>query len=179
MLPQLPQSVNSTDLARLDRFLRSNACGNQAMGLSYAHGFLTVVVSGPEQLESSEWMRLMFDEPVFNSGVEGEEMLRLALQLFTDIERGLRGDIEFCPILDYVTDGCGSTHVDARSWSQGFLDGMALFNEYWRNDDRHALNGPLNLIYQLANMHSVPDHVYSGLCDTLSDAAESIYRYWL
>ena len=178
MLPQQPQTVNTADLARLDLFLRSNACGKQAMGLSYAHGFLTMVASGPEQLESSEWMRLMFDEPVFKNGVEGEEMLSLALHLFTDIERGLRCDNEFRPILDYVGDSRGSTHVDAQPWCQGFLDGMTLFNEYWSNDDRNTLKSSLNLIYQLANIHSVPDHVYAGLCDRLPDAAESVYRYW-
>ena len=178
MLPQQPQTVKAADLARLDRFLRSNACGKQAMGLSYAHGFLTMVASGPEQLDSSEWMRLMFDEPVFKSGVEGEEMLHLALHLFTDIERGLRGDKKFRPILDYVGDNLSSPHVDAQPWCKGFLDGMALFNEYWSNNDRNALKSSLNVIYQLANMHSVPDHVYANLCDTLPDAAESIYRYW-
>ena len=178
MLPDHPQTLTTVDLAQLDRFLRSTACGRQAMGLSYAHGFLSVVASGPEQLESSEWLRLMFDEPVFESGEEGERVLGLALRLFVDIEKGLRGTLAFRPIFNYVDDSGGFRHVDAQAWCQGFVDGMGLFDELWTHATRIALQEPLGLIYQLANMPSQPDQVYARLCDRLPGAMQAIYHYW-
>jgi hypothetical protein len=61
MHPESPQPLQQSDLYRLDQFLRSEACGNQAMSLSYAHGFMTSVASGPESpqpLQQSDLYRL-------------------------------------------------------------------------------------------------------------------------
>lgn len=178
MLPDHTRPLGQTDLARLDRFLHTAACGGDAMGLSYAHGFLTAVASGPERLEPAEWLRLMFDEPVFGSGDEAREMLGLALRLFGEIERGLAEDGGFRPVFDYVRDGGGRTHVDAQRWCRGFASGFALFSERWTPDARAILNAPLDLILRLARTRSRPDAAYARLCDAVPGAAESVYRYW-
>ena len=177
MLPEHAQPLVPSDLARLDRFLHTAACGEAAMGLSYAHGFLTAVASGPEQLEPAEWLRLMFDDPVFESGDDASEMLGLALRLFREIERGLDGGMTFRPVFEYVRDVSG-THADAQRWCRGFSAGFALFSECWTREARTALDTPLSLIFQLARTRSLADPAYLRLCDALPDAAGSVYRYW-
>lgn len=178
MLPETLQPLDPTDLARLDRFLHTVACGQDAMGLSYAHGFLTAVACGPERLEPSEWLRLMFDEPVFESGEEAGEMLGLALRLFGEIEHGLQHATGFRPVFDTVRDPDGGTHADAQRWCLGFVAGFALFREHWTRDARAALHTPLNLILRLADIRALPDPVYAQLCEALPAAARSVYRYW-
>jgi uncharacterized protein len=178
VLPEQAQPLNPADLARLDHFLHTAACGQEAMGLSYAHGFLTAVASGPERLEPSEWLRLMFDEPVFESGAEAGEMLGLALRLFREIEHGLHADAGFRPVLESVRDTAGDTHVDAQHWCRGFVSGFGLFSERWSRTDRAALHTPLRLIFQLAGMRGLPDPVYARLCEVVPDAAALVYRYW-
>ena len=170
--------LNQSDLSRLDRFLRSNACGKEAMGLSYAHGFLTAIASGPEQLDSAEWLRLVFDEPVFNSGVEGEELLNLALRLFSEIQQSLKNSLGFRPIFDHVRSHSNQIYADAQPWAMGFTDGIKLFAECWTTDANRALKSPLNFIFQLANTQGLPDNRYSKLCDAIPDAAEYIYCFW-
>lgn len=178
MLPDQRRPLHEADLARLDHFLRSAACGQEAMGLSYAHGFLTAVASGPEQLDPAEWLRLMFDEPVFENGAEANEMLGLALRLFQEIEHSLRNETGLRPVFDFVRDRAGDTHADAQRWCRGFASGFALFSERWTRRARGALHTPLSLIFELSQLRSRPDAAYTRLCDALPAAAESIYRYW-
>lgn len=178
MLPEHACPLGRTELARLDRFLHTAACGGDAMGLSYAHGFLTAVASGPERLEPAEWLRLMFDEPVFGSGDEAREMLGLALRLFHEIERGLGERGGFHPVFEYVRDDGGRTHVDAQRWCRGFAAGFALFSERWTPEARTVLNASLDLILRLARTRGLADAAYARLCDGVPGAAESVYRYW-
>jgi len=178
MLPEHTRSLNQADLARLDQFLHTKACGQEAMGLSYAHGFLTAVACGPEQLEPSEWLRLMFDDPVFESGDAAKEMLGLALRLFQDIESGLRGEAAYRPVFEYVRDNAGDMHSDAQRWCLGFVSGFGLFSELWSRDARTHLQIPLGLIFQLAKLRGRPDPTYAQLCDALPEAVGSVFRYW-
>lgn len=178
MHPEPTHPLNQTDLARLDHFLHTAACGREAMGLSYAHGFLTAVASGPERLEPAEWLRLVFDDPVFESGDDAREMLGLALRLFQEIERNLGSDGGYRPVFEFVRDGAGRTHSDAQHWCRGFAAGLALFSERWTRSARATLNTPLELIFRLAETRGLPDTAYARLCDALPAAAESVYRYW-
>lgn len=177
MLPERIQPLTPADLARLDGFLHTAACGQDAMGLAYAHGFLTAVASGPEPLEPAEWLRLMFDEPVFSTSAEADEMLGLAMRLFAGVEYGL-GNGGFRPVFDTVRDRAGGTHTDAQAWCRGFASGFGLFSERWTQQARAALDTPLRLILQLAGVRGLPDPAYAQLCDLVPDAAESIFRYW-
>lgn len=178
MLPETSQPLSETDLARLDGFLHSSACGGEAMGLSRAHGFLTALASGPELLEPSEWLRLMFDEPVFASGDDAQEMLGLAMRLYDEIERGLRGDTGFRPVLEYVRDSAGPVRVDAQRWCRGFVSGFALFRERWTRAARASLDLPLSVIFKLAETPGVAGPAYAQLCDALPEAAGAVFRYW-
>lgn len=178
MLPERTQPLTQTDLLRLGHFLQTAACGDEAMGLSYAHGFLTAVASGPERLEPEEWLRLMFDDPVFASGDDAREMLGLALRLFREIECDLQAGAAYRPVFEYVQDQIGATHIDAQRWCRGFSAGLALFSEHWTRHAHSSLSTPLILVSQLAHMRSQPDAAYARLCDALSDAVKSVYRYW-
>lgn len=177
-LPETNRTLSQTDLLRLDRFLHSAACGRDAMGLSHAHGFLTAAVSGPEALAPDEWIRLVFDEPVFESGEEAQEMLGLVMRLYRDIESGLGSGGQFRPLLEYVRDGGGVTRVDAHVWCEGFMSGMTLFREHWTRADWQAMNEPLTVISRLAQLPVSADATYADLCAALPIAAEMVYLFW-
>jgi uncharacterized protein len=178
MFPMHAFPLERADLLRLDRFLRSAACGSDAMGLSRAHGFLTAAASGPEGLAPDEWIRLVFDEPVFASGEQAQEMLGLAMRLYRDIEAGLRVSGGFRPVLEYLGDGEGAPRVDAHAWCEGFLSGMRLFREHWTGAAQAMLQEPLEVISRLARMRPARDGRYARLCEALPLAAEVIYLFW-
>lgn len=179
MLPSLTTPLSQSDLLKLDAFLHSPACGREAMGLSRAHGFLTAAASGPEQLEPGEWLRLVFDEPVFANGEQAEAMLGLAMRLYQDIENSLDEAGSFRPVLDFVRDGAGGVAVDASAWCQGYFSGMSLCREQWNMHAGHRLDSLLAPILQLARYrNSTHDARHRQLCDELPVTAEAVYRYW-
>lgn len=183
MLPTCLQALDQGDLLKLDAFLHSSACGREAMGLSRAHGFLTAAASGPEQLEPGEWLRLVFDEPVFASGEQAETMLGLAMRLYQEIETSLEAGLEhpgsYRPVLDFVRDGADGVAVDATAWCQGYFSGMSLCRELWAMHGGRELNGLLAPIFELARHRGVVrDASHRRLCDELPGTAESVYRYW-
>lgn len=176
MFPVPSRPLTEADLARLEGFLRSRACGPDAMGVSRAHGFLTAAVSGPEALSAEEWIRLVFDEPVFASGEQAGEMLGLALALYRDIEEGLRqGD--FRPVWEAVADGL-RVRFDPRPWCEGFLAGTRLFGEHWAGAAGGMLRQPLEVIQRLACLTPSGGESYARLCEALPLAVQVIYLYW-
>lgn len=178
MFPTQSSPLDQGDLLRLDRFLRSDACGDDAMGLSRAHGFLAAAVSGPEALAPDEWIRLVFDEPVFENGAQAEEMLGLAMRLYRDIEAGFRVSGHFRPVLEYVRDDGGAVQVDAHAWCEGFLSGMRLFREHWTRAAQALLQEPMDVVLRLARMRPGSDGQYARLCAALPVAAEAVYLFW-
>lgn len=178
MLPASTPPLNHADLLKLDAFLHSPACGREAMSLSRAHGFLTAAVSGPEQLEPGEWLRLVFDEPVFESGEQAETMLGLALRLYREIEDTLGSAGSYRPVFDFVRDN-GGTAVDTTAWCQGYFSGMSLCRETWSLHAGGELDNLLAPIYELARYRgAVRDSSHRRLCERLPASAESVYRYW-
>lgn len=179
MLPAQPSALSQADLIRLDAFLHSSACGREAMGLSHAHGFLTAAASGPEQLEPGEWLRLVFDEPVFANGEQAQDMLGLALRLYQDIEARLGQPGSFAPVLDFVATATGRALPDATAWCRGYLSGMSLCREPWDGYGGWPLDRGLAPIIALSQADvPSPDEHYRYLCDALPGTAEAIYRYW-
>lgn len=179
MLPVHAQALDQSDLLKLDAFLHSSACGRDAMGLSRAHGFLTAAASGPEQLEPGEWLRLVFDEPVFETGEQAEDMLGLAMRLYQHIETSLDHAGSYRPVLDFVRDGGSGMAVDATAWCQGYFSGMSLCRELWAMHAGSELNRLLAPIFELSRYHGAShDALHHRLCDELPVTAESVYRYW-
>lgn len=147
------------------------------MGVSRAHGFLTAGVCGPEGLGPDEWIRLVFDEPVFDTGEQAQDMLGLALALYRDIEAGLTVSGRFRPVLEYVRQG-GTTHIDPRPWCEGFIAGTDLFRELWTGAARELLHEPLDVIFRLARMAPDGGRTHARLCAALPLAAEAIHSFW-
>lgn len=179
MLPAPSAPLCRDDLLKLDAFLRSAACGREAMGLSHAHGFLTAAASGPEQLEPDEWIRLVFDEPVFRDGDQAEDILGLALRLYRDIEAGLKQPGGYRPILEYVRDGSGRVAVDGRAWCRGYRAGMSLCREQWAVHANPSLDRLLTPILDLSSRFDpIPPALGRRICDALPRAAEALNAYW-
>ena len=173
-MPPLAQS----DLARLDQFLSSQSFGDSAMSLTFAHGFMTSIASGPEQLEPSEWLRLMFDEPVFADGSQSDDILGLAVRLYADIERGLNDGAEFRPVLEYVKSDDGEVRVDAQRWCLGFVQGLSLFQELWTTQSRKKMSLQLQALFELAEIRGSDDTAYQEMCGLIPDIARATHNYW-
>ena len=184
MLPANEQSITPADLFRLEKFIGSGACGEDAMGLSRAHGFLTAAVSGPETVMPEEWIRLIFDEPVFENPTQADEVLGLVMRLYNDIARNLPERGSFNPVFDVVRDAGGNESFSADEWCMGYVAGMTLSGDLWAEQSNRGLGDLLAPIFIIVSPETgkerelLAEH-YSALCDMLPQAAEDIYRFWL
>lgn len=179
MFPDSPPPLTQPELLRLEGFLRSDESGEDAMTLSRAHGFLTAIVSGPESFETDEWIRLIFDEPVFTDAARAQDILGLIVRVHASIEAALPVPGRFRPIFEFTTAGDGSTAVRSEPWCQGYLSAMGVWSEPLTRSLLHTLE-PLFLIAspQGRSQHALRDAHYQELSALLPPMAETVYRHW-
>jgi uncharacterized protein len=171
--------LTQPELLRLERFLRSNESGESAMTLSHAHGFLTAIVSGPESLETDEWIRLIFDEPVFSDSEQAQDILGIIVRMHASIEAALPVPGRFLPIFEYDNAAARGTGYRSEQWCQGYLSAMALWSEPLSRGLQYTLE-PLFLItsQQGRMQRELQDAHYMELCALLPPMAEAVFRYW-
>ena len=177
--PDNPAPLTQPELLRLERFLRSSESGDGAMTLSHAHGFLTAIVSGPEQFEAGEWIRLIFDEPVFSDASQVQDILGLIVRLHASIEAALPEPGRFLPIFEYEgPPGRGSAYR-SEQWCRGYISAMALWAQPVTRTLQYTLE-PLFLIAspQTRAQQELQQAHYDELCALLPPMAEAVYRYW-
>ena len=177
--PDNPAPLTQPELLRLERFLRSSESGDGAMTLSHAHGFLTAIVSGPEQFEAGEWIRLIFDEPVFSDASQVQDILGLIVRLHASIEAALPEPGRFLPIFEYEgPPGRGSAYR-SEQWCRGYISAMALWAQPVTRTLQYTLE-PLFLIAspQTRAQQELQQAHYDELCALLPPMAEAVYRHW-
>lgn len=179
MHPDRPDKLTQPELLRLESFLQSRASGDSAMTLSRAHGFLTAIVSGPEDFEAGEWIRMIFDEPVFDDSEQAQNILGLIVRLHADIEQALPVAGRFSPIFEYIQGGNGAQIYGAEEWCEGYISAMAL----WSAPIPQALGKSLEPLFLIASpqgqaSHALREAHYEALCALLPSMAEAIYHNW-
>lgn len=179
MHPQRPAALTQAELLRLENFLRSDASGADAMSLSRAHGFITAVVSGPESFETAEWIRLIFDEPVFQEADQAQDILGLILRLHADIVRTLPLAGEFSLIFEFTRNASGLETFHSGEWCKGYLSAMAL----WAAPLTAQMRQTLEPLFLLAGPRNRAEQElraarYADLCAMLPSMAEAVYWQW-
>jgi uncharacterized protein len=179
MFPDSPAPLTQPELLRLERFLRSNESGEGAMTLSHAHGFLTAIVGGPESLETDEWIRLIFDEPVFSDPEQVQDILGLIVRLHASIEAALPVPGRFLPIFEYENPGARGTAYRSEQWCKGYISAMAL----WSEPVTRALQYTLEPLFLIASpqgraQRELQAAHYQELCALLPPMAEAVYQHW-
>lgn len=178
MLPDSPAPLTRPELLRLEAFLHSHESGEDAMSLSHAHGFLTAIVGGPESLDVEEWIRLIFDEPVFSDSGQAQDILGLIMRVHSDIAEALPVPGQFRPIFEFSDTGRGATYR-SEAWCLGYISAMALWSGSLTHTLRHTLE-PLFLITSPPNrqQYALREAHYLELCALLPPMAEVVYQYW-
>ncbi|GGY10877.1 UPF0149 family protein [Paludibacterium paludis] len=120
-----------------DTLARFQAQG--AMNLERLDGFFTALLAGPEPLKPQDCLPAILgeafdDEDAFPSVKSLERFVSLLMGHWLDIAHTLKSAE---PVLPWLDDG---DHA-GNEWAQGFMEGMALFNDDWGllfDDTDHA-----------------------------------------
>lgn len=182
-------SVDEQELELLETYLFDRVeRGLQAMPLDVAHGFLTAVISGPQELGPERWLPPVFGRPEFEDEEEAEAMAQRVLALHGQIAHELDHH-HYAPMIIHKPD---ETDTDAEplalpyGWCEGYMFGLNLHGEHAverMSSDATAtdLLSPILafLMYQEDQLLNPPDlaaHRQTAL--ELPGAAMGIYDWW-
>src|SRR5437016_11803621 len=92
---KLDEPLSEAEYDALESFLGSNAVPQDCMDLEMLDGFLTAIVSGPELIQPSEWLPVVWSDsqrsvtPGFQNNEQAEGIRSLVFRLHRGISRTL------------------------------------------------------------------------------------------
>src|SRR5467141_2725043 len=120
------------EIEELDAFLLSDDGLENAMDVSGLDGFLCAVLSGPNVIMPSEWMRWVWDStegkqsPKFTSEKQAQRILDLLMRHANDIAVTLTQFAQYYEPLFLERDHKGRTVSIVDEWCCGYVKGIAL-----------------------------------------------------
>jgi uncharacterized protein len=133
MLERIPEEAAESATAQVDEGI---------LDISELDGFLTAIVSGPQTLESSQWMPVLWGEfePEWASTEEAESMMSLLLRHMNGIVNTLtEAPEEFEPIVLEVEEG-EATVTSVEEWCLGYMKGVSLSMEAWQQGGQQVMD---------------------------------------
>ncbi len=205
---KLDEPLSETEYDALEAFFGSNAVPQDCMDLEMLDGFLTAIVSGPELIQPSEWLPVVWSDsqrsvaPVFADNEQAEHILSLILRLQNGIVRTLTDSpTRFKPLLyraDEGVKGRSGTKAEggrreevappeASAWCEGYMTGVILREESWEpiyaNEQTRDWMLPIEALAYGDHDPEYLDWVDTeekrlGMIDELPIAAVLVQRFW-
>jgi uncharacterized protein len=193
----LDEPLTDAELDELEAFLASDAVPKDCMDLEMLDGYLAAIVSGPEDIQPSEWLPQVWSEggksaaPAFVNNDQAQRIMGLVLRHLVGIQRTLaESPTRFKPLL-YLPDekarASERTPPEGNAWCEGFMAGVKLRDEDWQPlyDAREARDW-IFPVEALAFGDQDPEFAEwiddkekrASLVEELPLAAVLIYRYW-
>jgi len=193
---KLDEPLGDAGYDELESFLGSNAVPQDCMDLEMLDGFLTAIVSGPELIQPSEWLPVVWSDsqrsvtPVFQNNEQAERILSLVLRLQQSIRRTLaESPTRFKPLLYHAEQTLRDERSppEASAWSEGYMTGVLLREEAWEplySED--ATRDWMLPVEALAYGDHDPEYLdwvdteekRQDMIDELPIAAVLIFRFW-
>jgi len=183
MQQQLDQSFTEQDLERLDHFLMHDA-PEESMDLDELHGFLAALICSLRMVMPSEWTPHVWGgtEPEFETMGKAQDVIGQIMRLNNDItEKLTKGD--FDPLFMEETLASGLVVLDPHGWCEGFVRGMQLQPDAWRDDElKQALMPIIVLSDTIKDDPKIQamlddDEAVQNLAEAIPDAVVSIFRH--
>lgn len=193
----LDEPLTEAEMDELESFLASDAVPPDCMDLEMLDGYLTAVVSGPEQIQPSEWLPQLWSDggkssaPAYVDNDQAQRVMALVLRHMVGIQRTLsESPTRFRPLL-YVPDEelRAGDHAppEATAWCEGYMSGVKLRDSEWQPlydaVDARDWIFPVEALAFGDREEEFTEWVDSdekreGLIEELPLAAVLIYRFW-
>lgn len=193
----LDEPLTEAELDELESFLASDSVPPDCMDLEMLDGYLTAVVSGPEQIQPSEWLPQMWSEggksatPAYVDNDQAQRIMALVLRHMVGIQRTLaESPTRFRPLLYMPDDEARNSDrapPEATAWCEGYMSGVKLRDAEWQPlydavDARDWIFPVEALAFgdreeEFAEWVDT-DEKRDGLIDELPLAAVLIFRFW-
>jgi uncharacterized protein len=192
----LDEPLSDTELDELEAFLASDSVPQDCMDLEMLDGYLTAIVSGPEEIQPSEWLPGVWSEggksatPAYTSSEQAQRIMGLILRHMVGIQRTLtESPTRFRPLLYYADDKQQQQKApaEAAAWCEGYMGGVKLRDDEWQPlYDTQDARDWMFPVEALAYGDQDPEFVEwiddkekrASLVEELPVASVLIYRYW-
>ena len=192
----LDEPLTETELDELESFLASDAVPHDCMDLEMLDGYLAAIVSGPEQIQPSEWLPQVWSEgsrsaaAAFANNDQAQKIMALVLRHMVGIQRTLgESPTRFKPLL-YLPEEKKSDErqpPEGTAWCEGYMAGVKLRDDGWQPlYDAEDARDWIFPIEALAFGDQDPEFAEwiddkekrASLVEELSVASVLIYRFW-
>lgn len=158
------KKFTEADASRLVSFLGDPTRPEGTMSYYQLAGFLFAVLCCPDDIETSEWLPLVFNEsdPNFRRDTDADEFLPLIMALYNHINRGiLEGDPALPPRFVQRADPLANLEPDAHigQWARGFLGGYHWLEESWDTPKENEIE--LNAAFLVLTFFADREHAES------------------
>jgi uncharacterized protein len=188
-------ALTNREIEKLDAFLLSDGGLENTMDVSTLDGFLCAVLSGPNVIMPSEWMRWIWDmeegkqTPEFASEKQAQRILGLLIRHANDIAVTLTQVPQDYEPLFFERDVKGRTVSIVDEWCCGYMKGIALDPLGWQplietQPDwfevihLYGTEGGWNKLKKLVDAHEDADARHQAFVDRIAPAAGKIRAYF-
>lgn len=131
------QALSDDEVDELDVILTSETMPEDSMDISALDGFFAALVLNPKLIMPSEYLPWIWDmeqgeeAPAFASLEQANHILQLVMRYYNSVLAAIGND-NFAPLLYTLEQEDGSEFFDAEGWCEGFMRGVFLFGEPWK-----------------------------------------------
>lgn len=146
-------TLNDAELDELDDFLLSDDTPENCMNISVLDGFFAALVLNPRLTMPSEYLPWIWDMeegedgPSFASVEQANHIMGLVMRYYNGVLDAVN-HARFSPLFYTLSQEDGSEFFDAEGWSEGFMRGVFLYVEPWKEifENHRELLAPMVLL---------------------------------
>lgn len=185
--------LNEEELERLEAFLLDRIDEDEdtegkdegIFNMSMLDGYFTAIVSGPNIIQPSRWLPVVWGdfEPVLDDEKEFEKILTLMIRHMNGIGATLMESPDtFEPLFLYREVG-GKTHRIVDDWCEGYLRGITLDSEGWSKMEGFSHLFGLMALFSTdegdEQLRNRSEEEVERLQDAITPAIRRAHAYWL
>lgn len=131
------QALSDIEIDELDDFLLSDEMPENCMDISTLDGFFAALVINPRFIMPGEYLPWIWDMeqgkegPAFASLEHANRIMQLLMRYYNSLLEAIVEN-EFAPLFYTLEQDDGSDYFDAEGWCEGFMLGVSLFHEQWK-----------------------------------------------
>ncbi len=131
------QALSDDEIDELDEYLVSDDVPENCMDISTLDGFFAALVVNPEFVLPSEYLPWIWDmeegedTPAFASVEQANHIMQLLMRYYNSVLTSIESDT-FSPLFFNMQQEDGSEFFDAEGWCEGFMHGVFLYGEPWK-----------------------------------------------
>jgi uncharacterized protein len=131
------QALSDSEIDELDDFLLSDDVPENCMDISTLDGFFAALVLNPKLFMPGEYLPWIWDmeegedAPGFTSLEQANRIMALLMRYYNGVLDAITED-HFAPMFYTLAQEDGSKYYEAEGWAEGFMLGVFLFIEPWK-----------------------------------------------